>query len=931
MGCSGSKRTRSLCDNPPSVTCVEPCPSPPPLLRRTSTDAMPDEKSSHRRSVMNGGGDQVGNHEEDNDNTMMDTTISPLLVGRLPAHLFLNGYLVLRHLGEGTTSTVTLAWSYMSSRLVAIKSIPFAASTSLQDHRGTSLATPYRIQHLHANDEVAALESLDHPNICRVYDVIESRDEMCLVLEYLEGGAVQPPAGLDPHLRRLYPNTVARGIFLQLLDALEYIHSHNMIHGDVKPLNLVYASTGVVKLIDLGSVLRVGPPGDDAVTSVHASPAFMPPPLARGDSMSGRSADIWMAAVTLFMLVTDRVPFGRANDPPFIMYSALTAMDEVVFHEEEHARLDPSLVHLLTSMLAKSDDRLADLTMVRKHPWLVTGIDDDVVNRDHEQAGNDSEKGENNRRSKIKDRARVASTTLARSLSKMARSGTTRSFVTGSTIVHQNERVSNVFLILSGDVALSCSAHSWIAGLEQEGSVDSDASSKVKAVAAATTRTPHRHAVRLETAPMSCPPITVAKQDEQNDLPTVHTTSENDNDGDRHTKQDDDDDDRHHENPSHPSSRERLRGGVGIQNPHDHRRPPQPPWGPLPPTRDPPPSQPPLTSIREVPSLSTGMGYSAFVEHQQRSHPVPFSVLQSPRGGLWEDPTSDNGVPSQIFVSHFGETRPDEWRRSGTSWRRARDNSCGDDDEDDGNEDMEKTMFTSLDAERVSSSRLNHNQVAMALFDELYAALQRQHRFPPRTRVEAVPLMMDELAQYTLTCRDDQLERLLTAGLLARIYRFPRGDNPYPSQATLRHYEVHLRRHAAKAAAAVGSPEDGTNAVQGRAFFSHVPHPFMVLGPRDIIAPGEVHSVLHAPDTSTTSTYTATALTHVTCVVLSLELWRMTLGDHEALMAHVQLGQAELAGKRCQAEAQDRFSRVHEVISKRDSVVWRRLLEGWCG
>ena len=209
MGCSGSKRTRSLCDNPPSVTCVEPCPSPPPLLRRTSTDAMPDEKSSHRRSVMNGGGDQVGNHEEDNDNTMMDTTISPLLVGRLPAHLFLNGYLVLRHLGEGTTSTVTLAWSYMSSRLVAIKSIPFAASTSLQDHRGTSLATPYRIQHLHANDEVAALESLDHPNICRVYDVIESRDEMCLVLEYLEGGAVQPPAGLDPHLRRLYPNTVA--------------------------------------------------------------------------------------------------------------------------------------------------------------------------------------------------------------------------------------------------------------------------------------------------------------------------------------------------------------------------------------------------------------------------------------------------------------------------------------------------------------------------------------------------------------------------------------------------------------------------------------------------------------------------------------------------------------------------------------------------
>ena len=155
--------------------------------------------------------------------------------------------------------------------------------------------------------EARAIASLNHPNICTLYDVGPDY----LVMEYIEGESPRGPM----------PVGEALAIASQIADALAAAHEKGIVHRDLKPANIKIAPDGTVKVLDFGLAKAGGaggpggPGGNDSVSPTLMSPtmtqagmilgtaAYMAPEQARGKPVDAR-ADIWAFGVVLYELLT---------------------------------------------------------------------------------------------------------------------------------------------------------------------------------------------------------------------------------------------------------------------------------------------------------------------------------------------------------------------------------------------------------------------------------------------------------------------------------------------------------------------------------------------------------------------------------------------------------------------------------------------------
>jgi serine/threonine-protein kinase len=152
--------------------------------------------------------------------------------------------------------------------------------------------------------EARSLANLQHENIIHVYDYIQERGAMFIVMEYVQGIDLYD---LLEKCGRL-PYDVATIIAMQVARALDYIHYRGIVHRDIKPANVMLARTGGVKLMDFG-IARDTSFGDltEQGTGI-GTPAYMSPEQVLGDKLDARS-DIFSLGVVLFQMVTGSKPF----------------------------------------------------------------------------------------------------------------------------------------------------------------------------------------------------------------------------------------------------------------------------------------------------------------------------------------------------------------------------------------------------------------------------------------------------------------------------------------------------------------------------------------------------------------------------------------------------------------------------------------------
>ncbi len=207
----------------------------------------------------------------------------------------LGQYRVLEALGQGGMGTVYLGEDTHLGRRVAIKVISGAAG-------GDPEARARFLQ------EARAASSLDHPNICAIYQIGET-DEGApfLAMAHYDGATLDRRIDAGP-----VPLGEAVEIAAQVADGLAHAHARGIVHRDIKPSNVLLTRDGVAKILDFGLAKRLGAESLTTTGVSIGTPAYMSPEQVRAEKVDARS-DVWAAGVLLYALLAGRSPFDGEN------------------------------------------------------------------------------------------------------------------------------------------------------------------------------------------------------------------------------------------------------------------------------------------------------------------------------------------------------------------------------------------------------------------------------------------------------------------------------------------------------------------------------------------------------------------------------------------------------------------------------------------
>eukprot|EP01113_Clastostelium_recurvatum_P002910 TRINITY_DN11256_c0_g1_i4.p1 TRINITY_DN11256_c0_g1~~TRINITY_DN11256_c0_g1_i4.p1 ORF type:complete len:695 (-),score=161.73 TRINITY_DN11256_c0_g1_i4:9-2012(-) len=264
-------------------------------------------------------------------------------------------YRLGRTLGEGTYGKVKLGFNMMTGQEVAVKILsPEAASDRKSIDR-----------------EVSILKLLQHPNIVRLYDVIQedSSGRVYLILELVSGG-------------ELFDYIVARGrvqekearrFFRQVLSGLEYCHANLICHRDLKPENILLDSSGNVKINDFGfsNMIRPG----KLFTTFCGSPIYAPPEIILEKAYNGPEVDVWSFGVILYALVTGQLPWRLGRN------SRIEDIDDLLRGSFEFPRgvvLSRDVQDLIRKMVVADGKKRATIEQIKNHPWTREGYTEPV-------------------------------------------------------------------------------------------------------------------------------------------------------------------------------------------------------------------------------------------------------------------------------------------------------------------------------------------------------------------------------------------------------------------------------------------------------------------------------------------------------------------------------------------------------------------------
>jgi tetratricopeptide (TPR) repeat protein len=196
-------------------------------------------------------------------------------------------------------------------------------------------------------DEARAAAALDHPNICTVYEINEFEGQSYLAMAYVEGNSLREEidAGLLDVDRVL-------GLAVQIAKGLSAAHEKEIVHRDIKSANIMVTPKGDAKVMDFGIAHQTGAvvPDDDGTTA--GTLAYGSPEQIRGESTDHRT-DIWSFGVTLYEMVTGRLPF-RGDYPSAAAYSIQSEMSESIRKLRPEA--PEALERIVDRALAKSPD-----------------------------------------------------------------------------------------------------------------------------------------------------------------------------------------------------------------------------------------------------------------------------------------------------------------------------------------------------------------------------------------------------------------------------------------------------------------------------------------------------------------------------------------------------------------------------------------------
>uniref|UniRef100_A0A8D2HSQ7 non-specific serine/threonine protein kinase n=1 Tax=Urocitellus parryii TaxID=9999 RepID=A0A8D2HSQ7_UROPR len=256
-------------------------------------------------------------------------------------HINTDHYEFLGVIGHGGFSLIKLARHHLTGAEVAVKVV-------CKNEKNMPVLSEPNI-----------MRSLDHPNIIRLFQIIETQRNIYIIMEYADGGKLLhhiPPGGMQEEK--------ARRFFKQVVSAVDYCHDKGIVHRDLKPENVVVDARGNIKLIDFGlSTWFTSGPNR---RHVWGTLSHLAPEVVLRQAHEGPHVDIWSLGVMLYFLLTGTRPFvGRTTEDLLsqIVLGTFNIPDRVPVEARQ-------LIH---QILTLNPRKRPTCKQILQHPWLTQG------------------------------------------------------------------------------------------------------------------------------------------------------------------------------------------------------------------------------------------------------------------------------------------------------------------------------------------------------------------------------------------------------------------------------------------------------------------------------------------------------------------------------------------------------------------------------
>ncbi|KAM3594082.1 uncharacterized protein V6R79_001910 [Siganus canaliculatus] len=269
-----------------------------------------------------------------------------------PQQPHVGNYRLLKTIGKGNFAKVKLARHIFTGREVAIKIID---KTQLNPN---SLQKLFR--------EVRIMKILNHPNIVKLFEVIETERTLYLVMEYASGGEVFDYLVAHGRMKE----KEARAKFRQIVSAVQYCHQKHIVHRDLKAENLLLDADMNIKIADFGfsNEFTLG----NKLDTFCGSPPYAAPELFQGKKYDGPEVDVWSLGVILYTLVSGSLPFDGQNLKE-LRERVLRGKYRIPFY------MSTDCENLLKRFLVLNPSKRGTLEQIMKDRWINAGFEEDEL------------------------------------------------------------------------------------------------------------------------------------------------------------------------------------------------------------------------------------------------------------------------------------------------------------------------------------------------------------------------------------------------------------------------------------------------------------------------------------------------------------------------------------------------------------------------
>ena len=266
-------------------------------------------------------------------------------------------FTISKFLGRGVCGEVRLAFSKGNEcKKFAIKIISknkFSSSSACVNRRGDL-------------EEVKILKKLDHPCIVKIFDAVETQENLFIVLEFVEGGEL---FNRLVDVKKL-EESVAKLLFYQMLVAVKYLHDKGFTHRDLKPENVLLSSSNdatLIKITDFGLSKFVGE--QSLMQTLCGTPSYLAPEVLASQGLKPykKECDCWSLGVILYVCLAGYPPFAsRANRSlnQQVMAGSYSFPDQFWRDVSDKAK------DLIKKLLTVDPNQRLTVAEALEHPWI---------------------------------------------------------------------------------------------------------------------------------------------------------------------------------------------------------------------------------------------------------------------------------------------------------------------------------------------------------------------------------------------------------------------------------------------------------------------------------------------------------------------------------------------------------------------------------